>query len=111
MSQPLSPDALIYGLTPASDPQVSPDGRSIVYAVTTTDRETKKASGQVWRCAIDGSGAERLTWAGERNRGARWAPGGGSIVFVSDRVKKSGTFVLPLDGGEAREITRHGVEI
>jgi dipeptidyl aminopeptidase/acylaminoacyl peptidase len=112
MVQPLTPDTLVYGLTSAGDPQVSPDGASIVYILSKTDRETKKGASQVWRCAIDGSGATRLTWTGERNRGARWAPDGQSIAFVSDRVKKSGIFVLPLGGaGEAREITRHGGEI
>jgi dipeptidyl aminopeptidase/acylaminoacyl peptidase len=110
MTQPLSPATLVYGLASAGDPQISPDGNSVVYTLSKTNPETKKGASQIWRCAIDGSGATRLTWTGERNRGARWAPDGQSIAFVSDRVKKSGIFVLPIAGGEAREITRHGVE-
>jgi dipeptidyl aminopeptidase/acylaminoacyl peptidase len=111
MAMPLTPDTLIYGLASAGDPQVSPDGSTIVYTYSKTNRETKKGASQVWRWASDGSGAQQLTWTGERNRGARWAPDGQRIAFVSDRVKKSGIFVLPVGGGEAREITRHGVEI
>src|SRR5258708_33842942 len=96
MVQALTPDTLVYGLTPAGDPQVSPDGASIVYTLSKTDRETKKASSQVWRCAVDGNGATRLTWTGERNRGARWAPDGQATAFVSEPVKKEGLFVMPI---------------
>jgi len=44
MSQPLTPDALVYDLTGASDPQVSPDGRRIVFALTTTDRQSRQVT-------------------------------------------------------------------
>src|SRR5437660_562811 len=71
MGAPLSPETLVYGLTSAGDPQVSPDGTAIIYTLSSTDRDTKKASSQVWRCAIDGGRATRLTWTGERNRGER----------------------------------------
>lgn len=111
MGVPVSPEILVYGLSSASDPQVSPDGMSIVYTLSSTDRDTKKGLSQVWRSAIDGSDATRLTWTGERNRGVRWSPDGQSLAFVSDRVKKSGIFVLSVNGGEAKEITRHGVEL
>ena len=38
MGRPLTPDALVYDLTRASEPRVSPDGRAVVYTLTTTDR-------------------------------------------------------------------------
>src|SRR5262249_18309001 len=47
----------------------------------------------------------------ERNGGARWSPDGSRLAFVSDRTEKSGIFVMPLDGGEGRELTRHGQPI
>jgi dipeptidyl aminopeptidase/acylaminoacyl peptidase len=112
MATPLTPDTLIYGLRSAGDPQIAPDGSQIVYTQSAVDRETKKGGSQVWRCGVDGSNPVRLTWSGDRNRGARWSPDGRQIAFVSDRVKKSGLFVLPVTaGGEARELTHHGAEI
>ncbi len=112
MSQPLTPDALVYDLTPASDPQVSPDGRRIVFALTTTDRQTQQVTSHLWLCDVDGGNRRQLTYHGGRNGEARWSPDGRAIAFVSDRVKPSGLFVLPLaEGGEAREVTRHGQEI
>jgi dipeptidyl aminopeptidase/acylaminoacyl peptidase len=107
MPQPLTPETLVYKLTPAGDPRVAPDGRRIVFSRATADREAKKVGGQLWLCDIDGGAARQLTWSGERNGGAVWSPDGAAIAFISDRVEKSGLFVLPADGGEPRELTRH----
>lgn len=112
MSRPLDPETLVYGFSLAGDPQISPDGARIVYTLTTTDRESKKASSQLWLCDVDGGSPRRLSWSGERNGGARWAPDGQRIAFVSDRAGQSGLFVLPIgEPGEARQVTQHGQPI
>ncbi|MCC6628596.1 MAG: S9 family peptidase [Chloroflexi bacterium] len=107
MSQTLTPEALVYDLPQAGEPQVSPDGRQILYTLTTLNRAAPAIESQLWRCDSDGGNARRLTWSGARNSGGRWSPDGRQIAFVSDRVPGSGLFVLPADGGEARELTRH----
>ena len=101
MGRPISPETLVYGLTNAEDPQVSPDGRRVVYTSSTTDAESKKGQSEVWICDIDGGNARQLTHGGTRNGGARWSPNGSQIAFVSDRVgeKKAGIFVLPAGSG------------
>ena len=43
MSQPLTPDALVYDLAGAGDPQVAPDGRRIVYCLTTAERQPPRS--------------------------------------------------------------------
>ncbi len=108
MSQ-LTPEALVYETVSAGDPAISPDGTRILYSLARASKDLDRASSQVWLSKVDGSDARRLTWAGERNREARWSPDGRSIAFVSDRLQAgSGLFVLPADGpGEAREITHH----
>lgn len=47
MIEGLSPELLVYGFTTASDPQVSPDGTTILYTLTKVDQETKKVSSQI----------------------------------------------------------------
>lgn len=112
MAQPLSPETLVYDLTLAGDPQIASDGNRIVFVLSTTDRESKKVSSQLWLCNRDGSDARQLTFSGTSNGIARWSPDGRQIAFVSDRVEKSGIFVMPVDQpGEARELTRHGQAI
>jgi dipeptidyl aminopeptidase/acylaminoacyl peptidase len=107
MTHPMTPDALVCGLTIPADPQISPDGRWVVHTVTSSDRETSQVSTQLWFRDRDGGHARRLTWSGNTNRNPRWAPDGQSIAFVSDRVRRTGLFVLPVaEPGEAREIIR-----
>ena len=111
MAKPLSPETLVYGFTPAADPQISPDGSRVVYTRAATDRETHKTSSQIWAVGAGSTNRRQLTHTGDRNGGGRWSPDGNSIAFVSDRVEKSGIFVLPMDGGEPREITKHKTSI
>jgi dipeptidyl aminopeptidase/acylaminoacyl peptidase len=112
MPRPLTPDTLVYGLTTAADPQVSPDGTRLLYTLGRTGHETKKPTANVWMAKIDGSEPRRLTWGGERNGGARWSPDGRCIALISDRGsnkrKQSGIYLLSADeAGEARELTTH----
>src|SRR5258708_25134705 len=109
----LTPDALVYDLVSAGDPQVSPDGTRVVYSVGRADREHDRGTSQLWLSDIDGANPRRLTWSGDRNREPRWSPDGCRVAFISDRLKDStGLFVLPLDGpGEARELTHHRAAI
>ncbi len=108
MPQPLTPDMLIYGLIQVTDPQVSPDGKRVVYGRTVTDATTHQSTTHLWLCDIDGGNARQLTYEGQQHGWARWSPDGAQLAFVSDRVARSGLFVLPLDAhGEAREVTRH----
>lgn len=109
MATPLSPETFVYGFSIAGDPRISPDGTRIVYTLSRANQEKKKDTGNLWLCDIDGGNARQLTWSGERNGGARWSPDGTRIAFVSDRVKKSGIFLLDASRpGDARELTRHG---
>ncbi|MGZ3584861.1 MAG: hypothetical protein ACXWP6_20520, partial [Ktedonobacterales bacterium] len=112
MPQALTPETLIYGFTLAGDPHISPDGTRILYSLSQTNRDTKKPTSNLWICAVDGSNPRQLTYVTGRNGNGRWSPDGAQIAFVSDRVKKSGVFVLPaLTSGEARELTHHHVPI
>ncbi len=110
MTQPLTPEKIIYGFSLAGDPDISPDGKRIVYTLSKIDPETHKNKSNLWLCDIDGSNRRQLTQSGRNNGEPRWSPDGNSIAFSSDRVpdKKGGLFVLDVDqGGDARELTSH----
>ena len=107
MPHSLTPDAIVYDLETAADPQLSPDGTWILFTRSKAERGAPRPESQLWLCDRDGGNPRQLTQGGTRNAGGRWSPDGRAIAFVSDRVATSGLFVLPLDGGEARELTRH----
>lgn len=105
----LTPEALVYEIVTAAEPQLSPDASRIVYSLGRANRDQDRGTSQIFMAGIDGTNQRQLTFAGERNREPRWSPDGRQLAFVSDRVQGySGLFVMPVDGpGEPRELTRH----
>ncbi len=109
--RPLSLDDLARVRT-VSDPQVSPDGQWIAYAVGTTDAEKDRRDSDLWMVSWDGSERVRLTSTPESSEStARWSPDGRYLAFIASRgdedEKKKGGQVWLLDrrGGEAQKLT------
>ncbi len=45
----------LYDLTWATDPRLSPDGKTVAYVVNSIDREENTYRGAIWLAAVDGS--------------------------------------------------------
>jgi dipeptidyl aminopeptidase/acylaminoacyl peptidase len=95
-----------------SDPQISPDGKWVVYVVGTPDLEANKIPASLWLAPADGKGEPRqLTNApGKKDRHPRWSPDGKSILFESNRSGDTQHWLIGLDGGEARQLTTISTE-
>ena len=111
MPRPLTPETLIYNVKSAADPKISPDGTRVVFSLSEPVRDSRTGRSQLWLQNVETGEQRQLTNSGQRNWGARWSPDGGQIAFFSDRVPKTGVFVISIDGGEAVEITRHNVAL
>ncbi len=94
----------LYRIKSVSDIQVSPDGKSILYTISTSDLPRAKRNSQVWIMASDGGNARQMT-RGSSSYSARFSPDGKWISFISSRDGNANLYVLPLDGGEARQVT------
>ncbi|MGH7019598.1 MAG: TolB family protein, partial [Brevundimonas sp.] len=69
-----------------SDPRVSPDGRRILYGVRTTDWDGNKGVNALWLADADGGAPPRKLAISEGGvSGARWAPDGQALYFMSSR--------------------------
>jgi dipeptidyl aminopeptidase/acylaminoacyl peptidase len=90
-----------------ADPQLSPDGRFVVYQVTSVLLDENRTTTALWLATTDGSAPPRqLTQPqGKADRHPRWSPDGKQILFESTRGGTSQIWVLPLEGGEARPLT------
>jgi dipeptidyl aminopeptidase/acylaminoacyl peptidase len=96
----------LYRVKPVGDPAISPDGRTIVYSVTTNDWAAKKKTVALWRADADGANARPLTSGEARDEHPFFSPDGRTLAFVSTRAGDPQLFFLPLAGGEAEQKTR-----
>src|SRR5262245_27144153 len=89
-----------------ADPQISPDGKWVVYSVATIhDVGKNKVSSNLWLASTDGKTRRQLTATEKKDRQPRWAPDGKSVLFVSTRSGTPQLWVIDVDGGEARQLT------
>jgi len=73
----------VFDLEFADDPQIAPDGRTIVYARTSMDRMADTMAGQVW--SIDTKTGEHLpliTGQGPVSS-PRWSPAGDRLLYLA----------------------------
>ena len=77
----MSPEVLLaFGRL--SDPQVSPDGKHILYGVSYTSVEDNRSVRNLFICNMDGSGKQQLTFSGKSVGNARWSNDGKSLAFT-----------------------------
>ena len=87
-----------------SDPQVSPDGKSVTFNVRETDLEADRGRTDIWFASVDGSSVKRLTTNEASDWNARWTAGG-LILFLSTRSGSVQVWEIDPRGGEARQVT------
>lgn len=88
------------------DPQLSPDGRTVLYVRTTTDPKTYKRNADIYRTMTDAGAAPALLIGGDKSENTpRWFPDGKSIAFISSRDGDPQVFVADASGGNVRKIT------
>jgi dipeptidyl aminopeptidase/acylaminoacyl peptidase len=80
-----------------SEPQLSPDGTRVVYTVATPDLQANRVARNIWLVSIKTGEVKPLTTTG-RDGGAKWAPDGRRIAFVSQRDGTSQLYLLDVDG-------------
>jgi dipeptidyl aminopeptidase/acylaminoacyl peptidase len=90
-----------------SEPQLSPDGKTVVFVRTTTDVATGKRNADLWAVPADGSGAPKLFIGGEKTENSpRWSPDGKRLAFISNRDGDMQVYVADADGGNIRQVTK-----
>jgi len=96
-----------------SDPQISPDGRTVAFVVTELSEERDEYLSNIWLVPAAGGAPRRFTTGPRRDTAPRWSPDGTRLAFVSEREsgKKGQLYVMPAQGGEPARLTDlpHGV--
>jgi len=93
----------------ASDPQISPDGKLIAFRVQRSDRDTNTTSSAIWLVDREDSKAgtaRQVTGGDQHDFAPRWSPDGQTLAFLSDRSGTIQIYLLPMSGGEARQLSK-----
>jgi len=109
-THPFSVDDML-AMERLSDPQVSPDGKWIVFVLKKTDLEANLARSDLWLIRADGSDLHRLTSHPEADSNPRWTSDSKTIFFLSSRSGSSQVWRIQIDGGEAEQITRQSLDV
>jgi len=91
-----------------SDPQLSPDGRQLLYVLSEADWAANRRFGHIWRVNADGSDLVQMT-SGRGEGSPRWSPDGKRIAFLASRDESLGPqiYLMSTAGGEGRPLTSH----
>ena len=95
----------IFDLETVADPQISPDGRSVVYVRQRADIMTDSRYSNLWIVDTRGNGHRPLTSGDYNDASPRWSPDGSRLAFVSNRGGTTQIHVRWMDTGETSEIT------
>jgi dipeptidyl aminopeptidase/acylaminoacyl peptidase len=104
--RPMTIDDLITTVR-VSEPQLSPDGKTVMYVRTVTDAKTGQRNADIWSVPADGASAPRLLVGGEKSESSpRFLPDGKRIAFISSRSGTPQIYTANADGTDVKAVTK-----
>lgn len=100
----------VYRFQTISAPKISPEGKWVIYSVSTPDSIKDKNQSDLFMVSWDGTETIQLTYSEEDESNAQFSPDGRYISYLSskkvDSLEKSQVWLMDRRGGEAKQFTR-----
>lgn len=90
------------------DPEISPDGRQIVFTRTWVDKVKDQYRSNLWIVDVEGTRVRQLTEGMWRDNNPVWSPDGKRLAFLSDRSGSTQIHVLWVETREVTQLTHLG---
>src|SRR4030042_3603252 len=104
VKHPIKPEDL-FKMKGLMDAKLSPDGKTVVYCVGTTEGEKREQKAALWLMDVESGASRKLTAGVKTDTSPAWSPDGKGVGFLSTREGTPQIYVIPVDGGEAKPIT------
>jgi len=96
----------IFNMEFISDPQISPDGKQVIYVRNFKDVMTDRNLSNLWIINFDGTGNRALTTGNQNDNSPRWSHDGTKIVFKSNKEDdKTKLYLMDMASGVSYSIT------
>jgi len=95
----------VFNLEFATDPQISPDGKKIVYVRQFADIMSDRRCSNLWIVNFDGTDHRPLTTGNYSDTSPRWSPDGMRLAYISDRDGVPQIYVRWMDTGQTAKVT------
>jgi len=96
----------VFQLEYTGDPQISPDGETIIYRRTGFDIMKDGSKGNLWLLSSDGKIHHKLTANEGNESNASWSPSGDRIAFVSSTDEGSEIYVYWINSKALAKLTQ-----
>jgi dipeptidyl aminopeptidase/acylaminoacyl peptidase len=84
---------------------VSRDGKWVAYSASTPDMDANRSVSNIWIVSTSSGSPTQVTQGGRDNSPA-WSPDGKTLAFLSARDGNSQVYLLSMEGGEAKKLTK-----
>ena len=97
-----------------SSPTLSPDGRVLVFAKRTVDRDSNKSATTLWMRNLvtrDNAPPRQLSPEGWSVNSPAFSPDGRTLYFLSAKSGSMQLYAMPADGGDAERLTDFPLDV
>lgn len=96
----------VFNLEYVSDPQISPDGKHVIYTRNFKDVMTDKNYSNLWIIDFDGQNNRPLTTGNHNAHSAKWSHDGKKMVYLSNHAdNKTKLYLMWMDSRESVALT------
>jgi dipeptidyl aminopeptidase/acylaminoacyl peptidase len=96
----------LVGFGRISDPQISPDGKTVAFVVTLQLKDENKSTSRIFLVNVTGGDVRQLTSAKDVSSSPRWMPDGKNIAFISTRDSTSQIWTISAYSGLAIKVSQ-----